>query len=252
VSADAVVPARTGRAYLSLGGRAGTAKKALGLVAAVNALACLFGLAHYRLLDRASTAGVTEAELGRSDTRLAFVAVAQLVFFLGASVFFIRWFHRAYANLEPLGAESLRYGKGWAIGAWFIPILNLFRPKRMADDIWRASDPKRDLADGSGWRSGKVPALFAWWWGIFIVTGILENAAYRQDAAAADLDGLKLATITYLASNAVNIVGAVLAIMVVARTTERQEQRASKVRAAQRLRDQAWQLTADRAIWPAT
>jgi hypothetical protein len=55
------------------------------------------------------------------------------------------------------------------------------------------------------------------------VTGILENAAYRQDSAATDLDGLKLATI---ASNAVNIVGAVLAILVVSRTTARQEQRA--------------------------
>jgi hypothetical protein len=55
---------------------------------------------------------------------------------------------------------------------------------------------------------------------------ILENAAYRQDSAATDLDGLKLATIAYLASNAVNIVGAVLAILVVSRTTARQEQRA--------------------------
>ena len=55
---------------------------------------------------------------------------------------------------------------------------------------------------------------------------ILENAAYHQDSAATDLDGLKLATIAYLASNAVNIVGAVLAILVVSRTTARQEQRA--------------------------
>lgn len=225
MSAEAVVPAPISRAYLSLGGRAGAAKKALGLVVTINVLACLFGVAHYRLLDRASTVGVMEAELGRSDARLAVVAVAQFVLFLVASAFFIRWFHRAYGNLEALGVQSLRYGKGWAIGAWFIPILNLFRPKRIADDIWRASDPRRDPADGAGWRDTKVPALFAWWWGIFILTGILENAAYRQDSAATDLDGLKLATITYLVSNAVNVVGAVLAILVVSRTTARQEQR---------------------------
>jgi hypothetical protein len=56
--------------------------------------------------------------------------------------------------------------------------------------------------------------------------GILENAAYRQDSAATALDGLKLATIAYLASNGVNVVGAVLAILVDSRTTSGQEQRA--------------------------
>ena len=45
--------------------------------------------------------------------------------------------------LEPAEARGrhLRYGTGWAIGAWFIPIFNLFRPKQIANDIDRASAP---------------------------------------------------------------------------------------------------------------
>jgi hypothetical protein len=229
VSAEAVASAPSELAYRPLAGRAGAAKKALGLVIAVNAIAIVSGLAEFRLLERAATTGVTDSELARTDVRQGLIAIAQLALLAAACLFFVRWFHRAYANLEQLGAGSLRYGRRWAIGAWFVPILNFFRPKQIADDIWRASDPHRP--PGEGWRDAKVPSLLSWWWGMFLLAGLLGNVAGSGSYDPADISDMKTSAVKYLVADSVSIIAAVLAILVVSRITERQEARASRLRA---------------------
>ena len=57
-------------------------------------------------------------------------------------VVFIRWFPQAHRNAAALDPETVRYGTRWAIWSWFVPILSLFRPKQMANDIWRAGAPR--------------------------------------------------------------------------------------------------------------
>jgi Domain of unknown function (DUF4328) len=235
VSADVVAPAQARRAYGPLRGRARTAKQALALVIAVDVISVLIGGSHYGLLDQAQTGGVTDVQLQRSDLRIAFVSIAQVLVLIAAAVLFLRWFYRAYSNLEPLGATALRSRRGWAIGIWFVPILNLWRPKQLADDIWRASDPGRPIQQGGGWRDAKVPALLGWWWGFYLLTWLVANYALRSEGGVADIEQEMTATGAYLVSDVTAIVAALLAIKVVTRLTERQEARASKVRAAQLL-----------------
>ena len=50
---------------------------------------------------------------------------------------FIRWLSRAYKNLDVAAPGFRRYGHGWAIGSWFVPFLNLWRPKEIINDIHR-------------------------------------------------------------------------------------------------------------------
>ena len=45
---------------------------------------------------------------------------------LAAAALFITWLHRASRNQVHLGASRIRFGPGWTIGGWFVPILNLF------------------------------------------------------------------------------------------------------------------------------
>src|SRR3954447_3617244 len=61
-----------------------------------------------------------------ASTALTVSVVVQLV----ASLAFLPWFHRSYRNVARVGAH-VRYGTGWAIGAWFVPILSLWRPKQI-------------------------------------------------------------------------------------------------------------------------
>jgi uncharacterized protein DUF4328/uncharacterized protein DUF2510 len=149
---------------------------------------------------------------------------------------FIPWFHRAYSNLARLGFHELRYGPGWAIGSWFVPILNLFRPKQMANDIYRASDPAKPPR--TNYWTEPITPLLGWWWGLFVSAGFVEQIGTRlaidaneddfirangaMDSVRQEQTGLIITSV----GNVMMIIAAVLAIRVVLLLTERQEEAA--------------------------
>ena len=97
---------------------------------------------------------VSDAETSFNDIRQRVIGVTHALLFIATIVLFLMWFSRAYQNVERLGGGPFRYGRGWAIGAWFVPILNVFRPKQIANDIWRGSDQRlarpRSMGPGNG------------------------------------------------------------------------------------------------------
>ena len=70
-----------------------------------------------------------------------------------------RRFYCAYENIERLGASDLRASRGWSIGAWFVPILNLVRPEQLMDDIGaRATRRCRRTSPAARGTAGAGPA----------------------------------------------------------------------------------------------
>jgi hypothetical protein len=210
--------------YGPLSSRATWAKRALVAVVVLNVVSIISAYFAYRTYGADI---VTQDDLDTTDIREGVVALLTLIALLVAVVLFIRWFRRAYANLPALGASNLRFHTWWTIGGWFIPIVNLFRPKQMANDIWRGSDPDARRDQEPVWQGTDVPALFQWWWGFYLVSTWLENISFRVELAANDLDGYRNAAVVTMAVNAVEAVAGVLAVLVVARTTRRQEARAA-------------------------
>lgn len=152
-----------------------------------------------------------------------------LVFLVCAGVF-ITWFFQAYKNLRRLGVQGLRHGNGWAVGAWFVPILSLVRPKQMANEIWRGSERGADVA--GGWKQGSVPSLVHWWWGLFLTQGLLVyfgqqsiQSGYDKLSRFGELsDGfsqIRTGTNVEVVGEVVSLVAVVLAIMFVSRVTDR-------------------------------
>ncbi|MET9617203.1 DUF4328 domain-containing protein [Kitasatospora indigofera] len=68
------------------------------------------------------------AELGRWTPPL----------FAGGVVGFLGWFRRCRLNAEILSSTTHTYGRGRAPGAWFIPVLMWWAPRRAVLDIRRA------------------------------------------------------------------------------------------------------------------
>jgi hypothetical protein len=170
------------------------------------------------LLGRAIDGGpVTPSELDASDRRQETAQFLYLVAALVAMVLFLRWFHRAYRNLDELAPGSRRYGTGWAIGAWFFPILNLWRPKKIANDVWRGSAP--DPAE-----AGRPPLVFALWWATWLATTftLTFSGFVDEDTLTAHRDS----DWADLASSVFDIAAAVLAIVVVRTLTSRETARA--------------------------
>jgi hypothetical protein len=180
------------------------------------------------------TIGVGEA----NDKFDAFNAVSGLglLFAIALAIGFLIWFHRAYANAAGLTRRPLRYGTGWSVGAWFIPIFNLWRPKQIANDVWRAGDPK--ARDNSEWNALPVAGLVHWWWAIWILgsaiagagggllaidSPLVEHAEAPGSVGDSELEQEYAATTLVAAGAAVQMIGAVMAMMVVRRASERQD-----------------------------
>jgi Domain of unknown function (DUF4328) len=162
----------------------------------------------------------TRGELEASDDRQLVITLAIAGAMITAAGFFIAWLKRAYTNLRALGVRNLRWGPGWAIGSWFVPFLNLVLPKQLVNDVWRGSDP--ELEDSEGWREKPVPLLFAFWWGAWIVGGILESAADRAFGRAEGPNDFQFSSGVSIAGDALLIVAGLLAVVVVDMTTSRQ------------------------------
>ena len=90
------------------------------------------------------------------------LAAAQLVLILVAGLLLIAFTRRAYRNLPALDVVGLRLSRRWAIVGWLIPVVNLFVPKRLLDDTWRASDPHA-MPFADGWQRTSVPVPNQLW-----------------------------------------------------------------------------------------
>jgi hypothetical protein len=167
------------------------------------------------------------------------VGLVQALWFLVSAAFFLAWFRRAYANLAPLGARRLRYGRWWTVGAWVLPVLSLFRPKQLLNDIWRASDPDLPPDMGDRWRHRPVSPLLGWWWLTFLASILVRSITTEAVHAAASvmtlgllpsqLDRFQASADVQVLADLLTVLAGLLALGVVRRTTRRQEQRAARL-----------------------
>jgi hypothetical protein len=173
--------------------------------------------------------GVTAAAdppAGDGALRLGMLSAALLAVLLTVVPVFIAWFHRLYSNLPALGAGQLRFGRGWAIGAWFVPFLNLWRPKQIANDIWRASNPD---AQDAGWRGQPVAGVVHLWWGLYLSSNLVNQAVVRLSVTAEGAADLRRQALLEIGAAALDAVAALAAMWLVAQMTARQERRAGAV-----------------------
>lgn len=51
---------------------------------------------------------------------------------------FLAWFRRARINAEGRGWHQ-RFARGWTLWGWIVPVVSLWIPLQVMDDIWQAS-----------------------------------------------------------------------------------------------------------------
>jgi hypothetical protein len=194
--------------------RALLASRWLSFNVMVLAVSLAFAVWHLTLLR---DDGSNFTAYAASYDRVAIATLVAVVVYLIGAVIFLFWFRRAYANLDSLGAR-MRHGPGWAVGSWFVPILNLFRPKQIANDIWRGSDPD----------DARIPMFVHLWWVFWLSSTVGGNAYGRM--AEDTIEQERSATIVLVVTNVAEILAGVLAILLVRRITRREEARAALLR----------------------
>lgn len=125
-------------------------------------------------LERAS-AGETTAEV--FATAYFVIYVAAFVAFVFTVVTFLMWLHGVSRNAWSPYPEGVRSSPRMAVGAWFIPFVNLVRPYRVVRALHSAA-----FIDGPALRGdwvARAPSVFPIWWGTWLVYNGLTNVGAR-------------------------------------------------------------------------
>ncbi|WP_162910622.1 DUF4328 domain-containing protein [Hymenobacter oligotrophus] len=171
----------------------------------------------YRLLQHA-LAGIEilPAAADANDDRQQLVGGLQLVLTLLAFIGFISWFARAYDNLRRIpGAPEPAYSPGWAVGAWLVPILNLWRPLHMLKEVWYRTQ-RYALHHGQG-APAQDHSLLTGWWILRIVLFVFGRLVSRAGGSDPTVEQLLDATTTLLMLDVLNLAYAVLTIVLLQR-----------------------------------
>ena len=155
-----------------------------------------------------------ELMMAQTTPRVAFFllvtgiyALIYLVLFLITAIAHCIWTNRSASNTIALGATGQTYTPNWSVGWFFIPLANIIMPYRVATEIVAASTPGYE---GTAWKSLTAPGFLGWWWGCYILSGMISNASTRM--VLSDDPGLsKFGEYLELASVATIIVSALLA-----------------------------------------
>lgn len=120
-----------------------------------------------------------ESALLQADTVLigtgyAFMAAFAVVFIING-----RWIYLASYNASIAAPSPDRITPGWAVGWYFIPIMNLFKPLTAMQEIWKASVGIVQRTENS------VPGWITLWWGLWVILNIADSMASNIGTNAA-------------------------------------------------------------------
>src|SRR4051812_30664007 len=102
--------------------------------------------------------------------------------FIAATVCFLVWLHRGYANLPALGSESLvTMTPKNAVTGWFIPFYNLVHGYKSVHQLYLES--QRPAIMPSGFVLPTSAHIVGWWWGLYLARNISIKIAGRATDA---------------------------------------------------------------------
>jgi len=179
----------------------------------ISLVAIVSSLMQLNLLTNAQN-GITISteEANLNDMRELVIALLAILLNIGSMITFIMWFRRGYYNLHTLNL-NLKYSEGWAAGAWFVPFLNLARPVQIMSEM---SNRSHELLTDAKLisKKNKLMTIIPIWWTIWILMMISGNIAARS-MDSDTINGLISGTWVNLIDNIFNVIGAVIAVLLV-------------------------------------
>ncbi|HXU01177.1 MAG TPA: DUF4328 domain-containing protein [Polyangia bacterium] len=163
---------------------------------------------------------VDQATLSAIDVRTGGLALLGLALLLVAAVLFCLFMPRANRNARSFGAP-MSITPGWAAGYFFVPIANLWKPFQAMKEIWQGSDPDPNVHAFNV----PLPALFKWWWGMYLLHNIGGQIVWRTSKTSPTPSDLITSCWVEIVTSTFSIVAALLAAAVVRAVARRQEER---------------------------
>ena len=140
--------------------------------------------------DAAHARWIDADRFHRNGIALSFLAATTIL------VLLMIWMFKAHAATDTLTSAPRRWGRGWTVGGWFIPIASLIIPKLVLDDIERVAKSPRhgDPADDRRQRAVR-PSTLGWaWWLTLIVAIAVHRVSLAMLVPSTRIDGEQMRT----------------------------------------------------------
>lgn len=211
-------------AYRPLQRRAWWTNLFLSLAIIINLASVGAYISQFGLLQAAQNGTpVSENRAAWNDAVIMGLAGSLILVCVITAVCFCMWGYRAYANLAPLGARGLQYSPRWAVGAFFVPIMNLVRPYQIYTEVWKASDPQYPSWNPRiGHTQGAI--LVNLWWGLWIGGVLVERfaGAVVRGQGEETINGMLVATGASIFSSALEAGAGLMGFLMVRGITSNQ------------------------------
>ncbi len=102
-------------------------------------------------------------------------------------ILFVTWFYKSYANLENV-VDNLEHKKGWIIGAWFVPFVNLYKPYKIMKDMYLKVQGILNYKE-SYHKDSISTSVIGWWWATFLTSSLTSeiSEAFFKHAESIDI-----------------------------------------------------------------
>jgi len=148
------------------------------------------------------------------DLSLLLLNTAILIIYVLSIVYYIRWFRRAYFNLNII-ATPLRYKNGWAAGGWFIPVFHWIGPFQIMIELY--SKTRLFLVKNNIQVPGKwIFILLGVWWFLYFISGLMGiYSVFSDEINLREFHAFKAYIKESLISNIIQLLLTLSAILVV-------------------------------------
>jgi len=189
----------------------------------------LSGYNELQILKRAQIGEyVSMQEANTSDTIQAIIGLVQMVIHIASIVLFLNWFRRAYANLHRAGVSYLKHKEDMAVWAWFIPIISLFRPVQIMNEIWTETQKKiKDLDTNYYAINGGL--IIGLWWTLFIISNFIGNYVFKTAFKDETIEQIIEGSQAMLISDGMQVPEALLVIFIVFQLSKMESRWAEEV-----------------------
>ena len=179
-------------------------------VLGLRALALLKRIRIVGMIDR--HAWVSQGSANRADAWVRGAGGLWVLVFVATIVVWCVWQHRSHLAARDL-VTGMELSPAWAVGCWFVPIVNYFKPFQAMRELWRAS------LGAPAWRTQSTWSVLGWWWATWLGFNVLGSL--QSTAGGDDLEAIRRSDSIGLVSVTLGIVAALLAVQIVRQISSR-------------------------------
>ncbi len=184
------------------------------IIVGLTILGLVPGFLELQLLNKLKVGEyVSDQEINISDITQGIFGLVQSVTYIVSIVFFLNWFRRAYGNLHRVKV-SPKYQESMALWTWFIPIISLFRPVQIMNEIWTQTQQKIVRLDSS-YVVKQGGLKIGLWWTLFIISNFVGNYILKSVFRDETIEDLIQGSQALLVSDVMQIPEALLVIFIV-------------------------------------